>query len=93
MVYKTPYKIVNAIVYLRCRFIDGIRVWLPKISEFLSPVEKIKWLDKEITSGDGQVGPLRTKGVTGPEVGFIFVYSDEMARFDFGPDHPFWWAV
>ena len=23
------------------------------------------------------------------DIGSLFVYSDEMSRFDFGPDHPF----
>jgi acetoin utilization protein AcuC len=31
--------------------------------------------------------PLEKKDVR--EIGSIFVYSDEMGRFDFGPDHPF----
>jgi hypothetical protein len=52
MVYKTPYKIVNAVVYLRCRFIDGIRAWLPNISEFLSLRRKLVYVKFKSVAGN-----------------------------------------
>ena len=52
MVYKMPYNIFNAVVYLRCRFIDGIRAWLPNISEFLSLRRKLVYVKFKSVAGN-----------------------------------------